>query len=70
MTIFKDRKVILDFECKRPTYNDLEIGDIVTFSNWDSTIKLYVTAMGTDYYLITNISKKPNGCSVKAIKVS
>jgi len=26
--------------------------------------------MGTDYYLITNISKKPNGCSVKAIKVS
>ena len=70
MTIFKDRKVILDFECKRPTYNDLEIGDIVTFSNWDSTIKLYGTAMGTDYYLITNISKKPNGCSVKAIKVS
>jgi len=70
MTIFKDRKIILDFECKRPTYNDLEIGDIVTFSNWDSTIKLYGTAMGTDYYLITNISKKPNGCSVKAIKVS
>jgi len=69
-TIFKDRKVILDFECLRPYYNDLEIGDIVLFSNWDSNIKIYGAAMGTDYYLITSISKKPNGCSVKAIKVS
>jgi len=70
MTIFKDRKIILDFECLRPTYNDLEIGDIVKFSNWDTNIKLYGTAMGTDYYIISSISKKPNGCSVKAIKVS
>ena len=70
MTIFKDRKVILDFTCNRPTYNDLEIGDIVEFSNWDSNIKIYGSAMGTDYYLISSISKKPNGCSVKAIKVS
>jgi hypothetical protein len=69
-TIFKDRKVILDFECLRPTYNDLEIGDIVLFSNWDSNIKIYGAAMGTDYYLITSISKKPNRCSLKAIKVS
>ena len=70
MTIFKDRKIIIDFECLRPTYNDLEIGDIVKFSNWDTNIKLYGTAMGTDYYIISSISKKPNGCSVKAIKVS
>jgi len=69
-TIFKDRKVMIDFECLRPTYNDLEIGDIVLFSNWDSNIKIYGAAMGTDYYLITSISKKPNGCSVRAIKVS
>ena len=69
-TIFKDRKVILDFECLRPYYNDLEIGDIILFSNWDSNIKIYGAAMGTDYYLITSISKKPSGCSVKAIKVS
>ena len=69
-TIFKDRKVILDFECLRPYYNDLEIGDIILFSNWDSNIKIYGAAMGTDYYLITSISKKPNRCSLKAIKVS
>lgn len=69
-TIFKDRKVILDFTCNRPTYHDLEIGDIVEFSNWDSNIKIYGDAMGRDYYLITNISKRPNSCSVKAIKVS
>jgi len=70
LNVFKDQKIILKFDCLRPTYNDLEIGDIVKFSNWDSTIKLYGTAMGTDYYIISSISKKPNGCSVKAIKVS
>ncbi len=70
MTIFKDRKVVLNFTCNRPIYNDLEIGDIVEFSNWDSNIKIYGSTMGTDYYLISSISKQPNACSVKAIKVS
>ena len=69
-TIFKNRKIVLNFDCVRPAYNDLEIGDIVKFSNWDSNIKIYGTAMGTDYYIISNISKNPNKCSVKAIKVS
>ena len=70
MTIFKDRKVVLNFTCNRPIYNDLEIGDIVEFSNWDSNIKIYGSTMGTDYYLISSISKQPNACSVKAIRVS
>ena len=69
-TIFKDRKVILNFNCLRPTYNDLEIGDIIEFSNWDSNIKIYGTAMGTDYYMVQNISKTPFSNSIKAIKVS
>jgi len=68
--IFKDQKVVLDFDCLRPYYNDLEMGDIVKFENWDSKIKIYGTAMGTDYYMISDISKKPSGCSIKAIKVS
>ena len=68
--IFKDQKVVLDFDCLRPYYNDLEMGDIVKFENWDSKIKIYGTAMGTDYYIISDISKKPSGCSIKAIKVS
>ena len=69
-TLFKDQKVILDFECLIPKYNDLEIGDIILFSNWDSKIKIYGTAMGTDYYMIQSISKSPFGSSIKAIKVS
>jgi len=68
--IFKDQKVVLDFDCLRPYYNDLEMGDIIKFENWDSKIKIYGTAMGTDYYIISDISKKPSGCSIKAIKVS
>ena len=70
LNMFKDRKVILDFDCLRPLYNDLEITDVIKFKNWDSKIKIYGTAMGTDYYIITNISKTPFGCSIKAIKVS
>jgi len=68
-SIFKDRKVVLGFDCVRPLYNDLEIGDIIKFSNWDANIKLYGTAMATDYFIITDISKSVNGCSIKTIQV-
>ena len=68
--IFKDRRIIIDFDCGRAKYNDLEIGDIILFSNWDSGIKIYGASMGTDYYIVSSISKKPNGSSIKAIKVS
>lgn len=70
LTIMKDRKTVIEFKCQRPKYNDLEIGDIITFDNWTSDIKIYGTAMGTDYYIIQSISKQPDGCSIKAIKVS
>tara|TARA_Y100001934_G_scaffold283850_1_gene408042 strand:- start:8995 stop:11286 length:2292 start_codon:yes stop_codon:yes gene_type:complete len=68
--LFKDQKVVLDFQCMNPKYNDLEIGDIVKFSNWDSNIKIYGAAMGTDYYIVQSISKTPSTSSIKAIKVS
>ena len=70
LNMFKDRKIILDFDCLRPLYNDLEITDIIKFKNWDSRIKIYGTAMGTDYYIITSISKTPSSCSIKALKVN
>ena len=70
LNMFKDRKIILDFDCLRPLYNDLEITDIIKFKNWDSEIKIYGTAMGTDYYIITSISKTPSSCSIKALKVN
>ena len=69
-TLFKDQKPVLDFVCLTPKYNELEIGDIIKFSNWDSKIKIYGTAMGTDYYMIQSISKSPQTSSIKAIKVS
>ena len=70
LAYFKDRYPIITFECLRPYYNDLEMGDIIVFENWDSKIKIYGTAMGTDYYMVSSISKTPFGCSIKAIKVS
>jgi hypothetical protein len=68
-TIFKDRKIILKFDIPTPQYNDLEIADYITFSNWDDNLKLYGTAFNSDVFLITKISKKVNGCSIEAIKV-
>ena len=68
--IFKDRKEIISFSCLGAKNNDLEIGDIILFSNWDSNIKIYGSAMGTDYYIVQSISKTPDGSKIKAIKVS
>ena len=68
---FKIRHPIISFDCVVPKYNDLEISDIISFSNWDSKIKIYGTALSTsDFYMITNISKKADSCSIKAVKVS
>tara|TARA_R100001530_G_scaffold22132_1_gene18245 strand:+ start:264 stop:2606 length:2343 start_codon:yes stop_codon:yes gene_type:complete len=69
-TLFKDQKVVIHFQCMNPKYNDLEIGDIIKFENWDSNIKIYGAAMGTDYYMVQSVSKTPSTSSIKAIKVS
>jgi hypothetical protein len=52
-----------------PRYNDLEIGDIINFSNWDSNISIYGSAMG-GYWMITEISKSIKSTKIKVIKVS
>lgn len=67
--IFKDRKITLEFDILTPKYNNLEITDHITFSNWDSNLKLYGNAFNSDVFIITSISKKVNGASIKAIKV-
>ena len=66
---YKDRKVIIDFDIVTPKYNHLEITDFISFSNWDANLKLYGTAFSSDVFIIQNISKKVNGCSISAIKV-
>ena len=68
--LMKTRKIVINFKCARPKYSHLEIGDIVKFSNWDSNIKIYGTAMGTDYYMVTKIEKHPNNSKMEIIKVS
>ena len=68
-SIFKDRKIMLEFDVQTPIYNDLEITDHIDFTNWDDNLKLYGTAYSSDIFMITQISKRINGCSIKAIKV-
>jgi len=66
---YKDRKVIIDFDIVTPKYNHLEITDFISFSNWDTNLKLYGTAFSSDVFIIQSISKKVNGCSISALKV-
>jgi len=67
--IMKERHDTINFSCVRPKYNHLEIGDIIDFSNWSSTLKIYGAAM-TGYFIVADITKTVSGCSIKAIKVS
>ena len=67
--IFKDRKIMIDFDIVTPEHNDLEISDYITFTNWDTNLKLYGTAFNSDFFMVTKISKNINSCSIQAIKV-
>ena len=69
LAFFKDQKDTVDFTSVSPKYNHLEIGDIIDFSNWDAGLKIYGSAM-SGYFIISDITKRVNGCSIKAIKVS
>ncbi len=66
--IFKDRKNIITLSTLTPKYNDLEIADIINFSNWDSNIKIFGTSM-TGYWMVTSIAKQVNGSDIKLIQV-
>lgn len=66
----KDRFPIISFSVASPRYNFLEITDTLKFDNWPTAIKIYGTAMGTDYYQITKVSKNVGGCRITCVKVS
>lgn len=66
--VFKDRKNIISFTTVTPKYNDLEIGDILSFSNWDSKIKIFGSAM-SGYWMITSISKSVATADIQVIQV-
>ncbi len=70
---FKDRKQIITFDTKIGTakYNALEIGDIINFSNWDSNLKVLGDTITTaDGFMITQITKRPNGCRIQVTEVA
>ena len=74
----KEQKPILEFKCLRPYYNDLEIGDIIGFENWDLEVKIYGETflpvgdndVNNDMYIITEIRKRVDGCTIKATKAN
>ena len=74
----KEQKPILEFKCLRPYYNDLEIGDIIGFENWDLEVKIYGETflpvgdneVNNDMYIITEIGKRVDGCTIKATKAN
>ena len=71
-TFLKDRWNVIMFDVPSAKYNHLEIGDIINFENWDSTIKLYGSAMDSsnNFFMITQVNKRPNGCEFVCTEVS
>ena len=71
LNILKDRKPIIKFEGKRPLYNDLEIGDLINFSNWPSDLDIYGITLDTDdIFMITETNKLPDNQIIECIEVS
>jgi len=68
----KDRKITIMFDSPTAIYNGLEIGDMINFENFDSEIKLYGAAMDStnNIFMITQTSKRPNGCEFLCVEVS
>lgn len=65
------RKKTLSFDIPTPKHNDLEIGDTIEFEAWPDTFKIYGNEItSTDIYMITQIAKRPNGCSITCQEVS
>ena len=60
------------FDSPTAIYNGLEIGDMINFENFDSEIKLYGAAMDStnNIFMITQTSKRPNGCEFLCVEVS
>lgn len=67
--LFKDRKIVIEFEIVTPKYHYLEVTDYITFTNWDSNLKLYGASFNSDVFIITNISKSVDNLKIRAIKV-
>ena len=67
---YKDRKLVIMFDIPTPKYNHLEVGDIINFENWDSTIKLYGSSMTSNFiFMVTQTTKRPNGCEFVVTEV-
>lgn len=70
---YKDRKQIITFGTKIGTakYNNLEVGDIINFSNWDSNLKIFGDTITTaDGFMITQITKAIDGPKITVTEVA
>jgi len=68
---FKQQWQVITLDTTRATYNDLEVGDIVNFSNWDSTLKVFGDTITTaDGFMITQITKFPNKAKIVLTEVA
>ncbi len=68
----KDRHVIIKFDTAQPRYQALEIGDVITFLNWDSANKVYGTVpTTTDLFMVQDITKSgPGKTTIEVMEVS
>ena len=68
--IHQERKNIINLNTLKPEYLKAEIGDIVQISNVPSDIKLFGTAISSQFFMITKVSRKINQVSMELTQVS
>ena len=68
--IHQERKNIINITTLKPKYLKAEIGDIVQISNVPSDIKLFGTAISSQFFMITKVSRKINQVSIELTQVS
>ena len=68
--IHQERKNIINITTLKPEYLKAEIADIVQISNVPSDIKLFGTAISSQYFMITKVSRKINQVSMELTQVS
>jgi len=68
----KDRHIIIRFDTSHPYYQQLEIGDVIEFTNWDSDFKIYdAVPDANDLFMVQEISKNgPDKTMIEVMEVS
>ena len=68
----KDRHRLVTFRTAMPRYQQLEVGDVITFSGWPGDLPIYGSVpTAADFFIVTDITKSgPDNTRIECMEVS